>query len=363
MSASEELTAALVRTTLELVRIPSVTGHERQICDHVEQRLLRRLPREAVTRHHHSLVVTPGPRDPNRPTVGLLGHLDTVPPRQDGPPRAEGGRLHGCGTSDMKAGLAIMLELLERIDLDALAVNLTLVFYEREEGPYTDNGLHPLLEQVPALGQIDLGFCLEPSDNRLQLGSLGGIHCTLTFQGRRAHSARPWQGDNAVHKAGELLTYLHQHPPHPVTVGDLTFPEVMSVTMVEATGTRNVVPDRFAFNLNYRFAPGRSVEAAQREIEQLVGGRCAIEWTDLSPSGRVCLDNPLLLPLLDDPAVPVEPKQAWTDVARLSLFGVDAANLGPGESAQAHQHNESCAIDLLADGYQLFERYLTRLGA
>lgn len=363
MSASERraIEQALVHTTLELARIPSVTGDEREICDHVEHRLLQHLDVHEVIRHGHSLIATPGPRRAGVPTVALLGHLDTVPPRQEGPVRLERGRIHGCGVSDMKAGVAVMLELLERLDPAELGVDLTYVFYEREEGPYVDNGLHPLLEHVPAMSDIDLAFCLEPSDNRLQLGSLGGIHCTLYFSGQRAHSARPWQGVNAVHKAGPLLAELHARGRHPVDIGDLTFYEVMSVTMVEATGTRNVVPDHLALNLNYRFAPGRSLESAQADIEALVAGRCEIEWTDLSPSGRVCLDNPLLAPMLDDPEVTVQPKQAWTDVARLSLFGIDAGNLGPGESAQAHQKNESCAVSLIVAGYHLFERYLRGL--
>ncbi len=356
-----DLRDALVATTLDLVRIPSVIGDEAAVCDHVEQRLLTRLPREAVTRYSHSLIVTPGPRRPDRPTVGLVGHLDTVAPRQDTDVAVEGERILGCGVSDMKAGLAVMLELLERLDLERLGVNLTLVFYEREEGPYAENGLQPLLEQFPILRDIDLAFCLEPSDNRVQMGSMGCIHATLTFHGRRAHSARPWQGDNAIHKAGALLAELHGRERVPVHFDGLTFFEVMSVTMVQASGTRNVIPDHFAMNLNYRFAPGKSLEAAQADIEQVVAGRADITWTDLSPSGPVCAGNPLLRPLLERPGIVVESKQAWTDVARLGLFGIDAVNLGPGESVQAHQRNESCAVELIVQGYELFEAYLLAL--
>lgn len=350
----------LAETTLALLRIPSVTGEEGPVCDHVEGRLRASLGEDAVSRLGHSLVVAPGPRSPDRPRIALLGHLDTVPPRQDGPVRAEDGRLHGCGASDMKGGVAVMMELLERLPHQELWCGLTCVFYDREEGPYLDNGLGPVLAAFPDLRQTDLAFCLEPSSNRLQLGSMGGIHCTLTFSGDRAHSARPWQGVNAVHRAGSLLADLESRERQAVRFGDLTFYEVMTVTMVEATGTRNVVPDHFAMNLNYRFAPGRTIEEAQADIVAFVDGRCVVVWKDLSPSGPVCLDNPHLAPLLEDPNILVEPKQAWTDVARLGLHGIDAVNLGPGQSAQAHQRNEWCDLDALEEGYALFEEFLTK---
>ncbi|MCB9728573.1 MAG: succinyl-diaminopimelate desuccinylase [Deltaproteobacteria bacterium] len=356
--AALPLEESLLATTLELVRVPSVTGHEAPLCDAVQARVAARLPQARVLRFRDTLVVWPWARRPDRPLIGLFGHLDTVPDHQDGPVRVEAGRIHGCGVSDMKSGLAVMLELLERLGPDDTRADLCAVFYEAEEGPYDANGLQPLLEATPELTDIDLAFCLEPSDNKLQLGCLGGIHCTLTYSGRRAHSARPWQGENAVHKAGALLSRLAERQRLEVRFGDLAYYEVMSITMVEAVGARNVVPDRFAMNLNYRFAPGRSLEEAKRDIEVLTGGECEITWTDLSPSGPVCRDNPLLAPLLSDPAVPHEPKQAWTDVARLALFGIDAVNLGPGESAQAHQRDESCGLAQIIDGYRLFERYL-----
>lgn len=359
-SDRESLTEALVATTLTLVRIPSVTKEERVIADHVEQRVVDRVGPDRVTRIGHSLVVEAFPYRPDRPTVTLLGHLDTVPSEHDGPARVEGERIYGCGVSDMKAGLAVKLELLDRLDAEKVWCNLLLVFYEREEGPFEENGLREVLDAHERLRSTDLAFCLEPSSNRLQLGSLGGLHCTLSFQGKRAHSARPWQGENAIHRAGPVLSDLLALDRKPISFGPFTFYEVMNATMVTGGGTRNVIPNTFALNVNYRFAPGRTIEAAQEEFERFIDDRCAIEWTDMSPSGPVCLDNPLLKSLLDDDSVVHEPKQAWTDVARLGLYGIDAVNLGPGESSQAHQRNEYCAIELIVEGYELFERFLTQ---
>jgi succinyl-diaminopimelate desuccinylase len=121
-----------------------------------------------------------------------------------------------------------------------------------------------------------------------------------------------------------------------------------------------VVPDAFELNLNYRFAPGKTLERAQQDIRELVGGRAEVEFTDLSPSGRVCADNPLFQRLLSVTGAKSAAKQAWTDVARLSEAGIDAVNFGPGETAQAHQKNESAPLKSLESVYDQLLRFLTK---
>jgi succinyl-diaminopimelate desuccinylase len=307
----------------------------------------------------------------DKPALVLLGHLDTVP-IQDGdfPARRENGRVHGRGASDMKGALAIMLELGRRLGPDGrarLPVELVQVFYDREEGPYDGNGLGPLLAARPDLARAQLGLCLEPTDGALQLGCCGALHATLTFRGRAAHSARPWQGENAITKAGPLLAYLGDLAPKDVRFdlpgAPLVFREVKTVTRIEGFTGRNVVPARCDVNVNFRFAPGRAIESAVQELEALAqqfGADCTI--TDKAPSGSVPLRNPLLEKLRSITGVPVEAKQAWTDVARLTLAGMPAANFGPGEQAQAHQKGESCSEDALERGYLLLERFLREAG-
>ena len=306
-----------------------------------------------------------------KPALVLLGHLDTVPIQEgDFPARREAGRVYGRGASDMKGALAVMLELGARLGPAGrarLPVELALVFYDREEGPYDGNGLGPLLEARPDLTRAQLGLCLEPTDLALQLGCCGALHATLTFPGRSAHSARPWQGENAIHKAGALLSHLHALPPREVRFelaggAPLVFREVMTATRIDGFTGRNVVPARCEVNVNFRFAPGRSIESAVAEIEALAqqfGASCNV--TDRSPSGAVPVGNPLLERLRAITNVPVEPKQAWTDVARLGLAGMPAANFGPGDQAQAHQKGESCSEEALLRGYLLLERFLLGL--
>ena len=341
----------LAQRTLQLCQIRSPIGQEAEIAAYVA--------RETSGERIGNAVVC-GRVSGARPAVLLAGHLDTVPIQEgDFPARRENGRVYGRGASDMKGALAVMIELWRRLDRGALPLDLVLLFYDREEGPIAENGLLSILERRPDLGKASLALCLEPTDLALQLGCCGSMHATLAFHGRSAHSARPWQGENAIHKAGALLSHLAAQAPRDVRVGDLLYREVMSVTRIEGFTGRNVVPARCDLNLNFRFAPGRSVEDAEREVlalAQRFGAAATV--TDRAPSGPAILDNPLLQEFRAVTAAPVEAKQAWTDVAQLAQLGIPAANFGPGEQAQAHQRGESCPEPALERAHAMLERFL-----
>jgi succinyl-diaminopimelate desuccinylase len=341
----------LAERTLELCQIRSPLGEEAEIAAYVA--------RETAGQRIGNAVIC-GEATGSRPAVLLAGHLDTVPLQPgDFPARRENGRVHGRGASDMKGALAVMIELWKRLDRTALPVELLLLFYDREEGPIAGNGLVPALTRRPDLRKASLALCLEPTDLALQIGCCGSLHATVVFAGRSAHSARPWQGENAIHRAGALLSHLAALPPREVRVGELTYREVMSITRIEGFTGRNVVPARCELNLNFRFAPGRTVTDAEEEVRALAERFDATATVvDRAPSGPAILDNPLLQELRAVTAAPVEPKQAWTDVAQLAAMGIPAANFGPGEQAQAHQRGESCGEDALRRAYAMLERFL-----
>ena len=356
---SHTLETSLAQTLLDLTMVPSPIGEEEALCNMVEARLVATLGHHAVRRHQHSLVVRAN-ENAGAPRIALVGHLDTVRTDHDGPPRIEGDRLYGAGAADMKAGLAVMIELVERVDLAALPCDLTLVFYEREEGPFEENMLGPLIERFDELRGLDLAICLEPSDNKLQLGCMGSVHVTVRFTGRTAHSARPWQGENAIAKALPFLAALTQREPSETVIDGHSFREVATPTRASDGGRgRNVVPDRFDVNVNYRFAPGRTPLEVVDELRSWVGGAAEVIPTDLSPAGRPHATDPLVQHLARCGARAVETKQAWTDVARFDAAGVPAVNFGPGTQAQAHQPNEHTELPLLYEGYGILERFLS----
>lgn len=353
---------ALEETLLWLCNVRSPTGEEKQLCDAVEERLSKTRLAAPIRRYKNSIVVplTRAAFDEKRTHIALVGHLDTVR-TENGPPRIDNGRCYGAGASDMKSGLAVMIALAENAQ-PLVKCDLTLVFYAREEGPYAENELGPVLEKDPELAKVDLAVCLEPSDNRLHVGCAGSIHATLTFEGRTAHSARPWEGENAITNAGAFLKELAELEPEAELIDGHMYRTVFTVTQANDGGRgRNVVPDRFVLNLNHRFAPTTEPEQAKAAIERLVAGRAKIEFTDVSPAAMPSADHPLVKKLIASGVRSVEPKQAWTDVARFAAAGVAAVNFGPGENAQAHQKNESTSLALLHEGFQILKKWLVTL--
>jgi succinyl-diaminopimelate desuccinylase len=360
---SEPLAEALAERTAALCGLLSPIGEERELCDRVQAWATGRFPH--LRRVGDSLVVgVDGPAArPDRPLVALCGHLDTVPvdPGDRAGPRRDGTRLVAPGASDMKGGLALMMALAEALPAEERFCDLLLVFYAREEGPYLENELEAVLAEAPEVRQAALAICLEPTDNVVQLGCVGSIHATVTFRGRAAHSARPWEGENAVHQAGALLAELAARPPRQAVSGGLVFREVITCTRIDGGQARNVVPERCTLNLNFRFAPDRTLDEAAAELTAL-GARHGAEvtLTDCSPACPAFGDHPLVRRLLERTGAAAEPKQAWTDVARLAAHGVPAVNFGPGATAQAHQRGEWIEVSALARGHRLLERFLRR---
>jgi len=366
---SDDLHArTLDETLLWLCTIPSPIGEEKALCDAIEARLGKQPLAAPIRRYGDSLVV-PLIRQTERlasgrrkPRIALVGHLDTVR-TENGPAHIEGGRCYGAGAADMKAGLALMMGVAE-ILIGSIGCELTLVFYAREEGPYAENELGEVLDRDPDLRAVDLAVCMEPSDNKVHLGCAGSVHALVSFEGRTAHSARPWEGENAVTKAAHFLAELAAHRAEDHVIDGQTYRSVLTVTQAKDGGRgRNVVPDRFTLNVNHRFAPGVPVDRAKRTIVELVAGRAAIDFTDESPAAMPNASHPLVESLIGAGVRGVEPKQAWTDVARFAAAGIAAVNFGPGENAQAHQKNESTSLALLHEGFTIVKRWLKTLDA
>jgi len=352
--------ALLDQTLLDLCAIPSPIGEERALCDSVQARLSK-LPLAGSIRRFGDSIVVPVTRG-RGPRVALVGHLDTVR-TENGPARLVGDRCFGAGASDMKSGLAVMIASAETLRPADLACELTLVFYAREEGPFAENELGVVLDRDAELGAVEFAVCMEPSDNKLHLGCVGSIHAAATFHGKTAHSARPWEGDNAITRAAPFLAELGALRPEESVIDGLTYRSTFTVTQARDGGRgRNVVPDRFVVNINHRFAPDRSLEQAQRGLVDRVAGRAEVEFTDLSPAAPPAAQSPLVRALVAAGARAVEPKQAWTDVARFAARNITAVNFGPGENAQAHQKNESTSLPLVHEGYAIVTRWLLSLG-
>lgn len=349
----------LVALTARLIDIPSVSGAEGALADFVVSELRPQCPPCDLVRSGQNVILR-GPSRPERPSIVLAGHLDTVPPAGNERSRLKGELLYGLGASDMKAGLAVMIALAKSVDWVHARANLTFVFYECEEIALEKNGLRKLFPDYPWLVQQDLAILLEPTDNALELGCLGTLNARVTSHGRAAHSARPWQGENAIYKAVPFLARFASLAPRPVEVAGVTFQETFQVTLAEGGRAKNVVPDRLALNVNFRYAPTRTPAEAVAELRAMVPPGFDFEVVDVAPPGVVRADHPLVVDLLGRFRLDRRAKQAWTDVAQFTERGVAAVNFGPGVPAQAHQADEFVPIENLPRSYDVLHEFLSQ---
>lgn len=346
----------LVSTLATLIDIPSVTGSEGRICTYVAQRLLP-LYGPSVQRIRNSLVV--GERT-GRPMLAMFGHLDTVPSQGQGPARLDRGRMLGLGAADMKAGLAVMIHLLEHPEVRDGPYDCIGVFYEAEEGPSAENGLEEVLDRAPWLRRISLGLVMEPTDLAIELGCQGMVNARVRFLGTASHSARPWLGRNAITKAGEWLAELDHMEAQSVIVGGLEYKESFSVTMASGGVAANVIPATFELNLNHRFPPDRTVEEAIARVREVAAGADEVEIVDSAPAGPLTEANPTVVRLAEVTGARYAPKLGWTDVARLGGRGIAAINYGPGDPKLAHTVEESVEVEKLETAYDNVFQLLTR---
>ncbi len=349
----------LVKNLLWLCSIRSPTGEEGPIGDALESFVARSGPVDFDSRRIGNSLVVRLNQSGTGPKVGLVGHTDVVPTLHDGPPRIEGDRLYGPGAADMKSGLCLMLGLIE--SPPAMSCPLTLIFYAGEEGPYADNELGRVFDAMPELRELDIALALEPTDNQLQLGCGGSIQAKIEYRGQSAHSSRPWQGDNAIYKAVELLARLKLLKPEPRTVDGLTWMTSISATLIHAGRAPNVIPDELSINLNLRYAPDQMTAEVEEQLREFVGPQATVTLVDISPPAAPHRHHPLIKALQSCGIEKVEPKLAWTDVARFAELGVPAANFGPGTLAQAHQRNEWTSLAALERGNSLLRQWLSRL--
>jgi succinyl-diaminopimelate desuccinylase len=340
----------LARRTLELVDIASPSRSEAELYGYVKAQT----PLAPSYDDGESLLYA---ARRGRPLVLLAGHTDTVPPQGNLPGRIADGAVHGLGASDMKGGLAVMIELARHAASSELAYDLGLLFFPREEVGPDENPLPGLFEAAPLLEEAALVVCLEPTDNTLQLGCLGNIDARLVFEGRAAHSARPWLGVNAIALAVAGLADVVALEPNDVEIDGLLFREVLTVTQIDDFGNApNVVPARVECTLNFRYAPNRSRAEAEKRLAELVAAPHTI--LRHSPAAHLPSGSPLLAALRDAGGFAVEPKQAWTNVADFAARGLDAVNLGPGTTALAHTAEERVEIEALSRTYEALRRFL-----
>jgi succinyl-diaminopimelate desuccinylase len=350
------LAERLAARTLELVDIPSESGHEARIRDH----LLTLVPSALTVEYAGDEVyLFAHERRAGVPLVVLAGHYDTVPAQDNVPGRAEDGAVHGLGASDMKGGVAVAIELVRDLaERPPGAVDVALLLFGREELPFEQDPLPALFEHSQLVRGASLGILLEPTDGHVHAGCLGNVIARLAFHGRSGHSARPWDADSAIVRALAGLEPLVSLEPREAVIDGLRFLEVVSITRLESGIADNVIPGEASATVNLRYAPDRTPAEAEEYLRSLTPAGATLEITSHAPAGRVVRDSRLVAALVAAGARPVAPKQAWTNVADFTANGVDAVNFGPGHTRYAHRRDERVEIAALVHAYETLERFL-----
>lgn len=358
-----DLTLDPADLTAALVDVESVSDYEGPLADAVET-ALRALPHLDVHRDGDSIVArTDLGRDER---VVLAGHLDTVPlPTVEGSlgtvpseRRRESGRdvIYGRGTTDMKGGVAVQLALAHALTNPNR--DITFVFYDHEEVASDASGLGRLMRNSPELLEADFAVLLEPTNGTVEGGCNGTMRFRITTTGKAAHSGRAWIGDNAIHKQAEVLARLAAYEPRTITVEGLDYREGLNAIRIGGGVAGNVIPDNAWVDINYRFAPDKTLQQAQDHVREVFEGY-ELDFQDLSPAARPGLDRPAAAQFVAAVGQEPMPKYGWTDVARFSEAGVPAVNFGPGDALLAHTDNEHVFDDAVRECHRALAEWLS----
>jgi succinyl-diaminopimelate desuccinylase len=352
-STSLDLSLPGPALTATLVDIPSVSGAEARIADLVES-ALRAAPHLTVERDGDAVIARTDLGRSER--VLVAGHLDTVPIADNVPSRSDGDRLHGCGASDMKSGLAVMLRLAASVADPAR--DITWLFYDNEEVEADRNGLGRLARHHPDWLAADLAILMEPTSSRIEAGCQGTLRVLLVVPGRRAHSARSWLGDNAIHRAGEVLAVLAGYDARSVEIDGCEYREGLNAVRIDGGVSGNVVPDRCTIAINFRFAPDQDEAAALAHVQDVLAPyECVL--TDSAPGAMPGLGAPAAEEFVRAVGMQPAAKQGCTDVARFAALGVPALNYGPGSAELAHPREEYVETHRIGECEKTLRGYLT----
>ncbi|KQQ94507.1 succinyl-diaminopimelate desuccinylase [Leifsonia sp. Leaf325] len=342
-----DLSADVVAITRAICDIESVSGNETPLADAIAT---------ALAGYAHLEVIRDGDTIVARTNLGrdkrvvIAGHIDTVPLKDNLPTRFETedgvDYLWGRGTVDMKGGVAVQLALAP--ELTDPVVDITWLFYDGEEVSSDKNGLGRLARNSPELLEGDFAILGEPSNASVEGGCNGTLRVELRAFGQRAHSARSWVGDNAIHKVGPLLDRLAAYEPRSVEVEGLVYREGLNAVGITGGVAGNVIPDEVMVHVNYRFAPSRTAAEAIEHLRELFP-EYELTVVDQAEGARPGLDAELAQEFLAAVGAEAKPKYGWTDVARFSALGIPAVNFGPGNPLLAHHDQERVPVEEITE--------------
>ena len=376
-------TSPVIATLAELVRIPSVNpayeggvseaGVVAWLKEFCRARGIETSETEVFPGRPNLVARLPG-RDPGRRIV-LEAHTDTVsvkgmtiPPFD---PVISGGRLHGRGSCDTKAGLAAMLHAMVSLKEEGIVPPCEIWLAATVDEEHAYRGVLKLCEGLTAQAAI----VAEPTELRLVIASKGVLRCRIRVEGKAAHSSKPHLGVNAINHMARLVLELERDGDslasrtHP-----LTGPATCNVGVISGGVQVNFVPDECAIEIDRRLLPGEKAVDALAHYEALLDGLAARH------PGFVARIDP---PLLTDEGLDTPPEAPQvllaaeilsemgldgtpcgvpfgSDASKLSRQGIPSFVFGPGSIDRAHAAEEYVEIDQVLKAEWFFREFLKR---
>ena len=344
----------LGKLTLDLVNISSVSKDEKPIADLIED-ALNKSTHLKITRINNSLVAQTNFGRKQR--VVIAGHIDTVPANNNFPGKINDSEVIGLGSVDMKSGIAVALKLAAEITNSNF--DITYLFYESEEIETKFNGLELITKQQKNLLNCDFAILMEPTNGILEVGCQGSLRFEVSTSGKRSHSARWWNGENAIHKTNKILEILNSYKSREPEIDGYKFREGLQAVKINGGIAGNVVPDSVSISINHRFAPDTTIDQATANMKNLFKdfNFHLVDAANAAPTG---LDNPVIKDFVSSIGKNIAPKFGWTDVARFASAGIPAINFGPGNPNLAHHPDEKVLITQINDVYNSLKNWLTK---
>ena len=340
----------LDKLTQELIVIESVTGDENKILDFIEEYLQNSEFSGEIIRNNGGIIAY---YPSSESSIALVGHVDTVPIDPNQVFINDTSKIYGRGSVDMKSGIAVMLEVLTKNFKEVVAV-----FYTAEEGPMVNNGLELLMPILKNDFNLEFAVILEPTNGEVQLGCLGSANADLQINGKSAHSARPWMGENPIFKLSEVINFIHNNEIEEHSIDGLLFKQIITATTISGGSANNVIPSYVNLNINYRFLPTQNEVEAAQFLTDTFSKYGDIKIKNTSNGALPNLQSQKVKDFISITGSEVTPKQAWTDIARFTKENIPAVNYGPGNPLLAHSPDEFVNTNQIVESYELIVKYL-----
>ena len=342
-----------------LASIPSPSGEERAILEYLSDRLAQiglPLKKQDVPDRFYNLIVN----ESKNHQLLITTHVDTVPPWLGiFPPRIKNDVLEGLGVCDAKAGVAIMLMLLEERSRQGKPIPATFAFVVDEEREGQGSALLAR-EKLPPYAVV-----LEPTDLKIAIAEGGSVEFEIRVRGKAAHGSCIPQGENAIERAIELVSRLKRLPflysEHP-----LVGPGGLNVERFSGGDGELRVPDLCILEIDFRVLPGQDTEEVIAEIKKVLEDTPYVHYVikDVSEPFAISNDSPIVQKICRayQKALGEEPElsgmPSWTDAAHLYAAGVEPVVFGPGDLARCHTPEELIDLSDVVEAFSVLDTLL-----